>query len=418
MRGGGDEGAVRAERDRQNLMRSREDVVIADHRARELHEELRVPAGPSAELSGLTRQGDQAGDQARDQEQREQADERVADRVTAQADQRAPGRRGAGGPWYDRCGRRGAKQPQGRAGAVDPIGEAGLDQRLDEGAQGGRDPRQHLGQVDAAARGVEREVRGVVVGRQSDHDHAEAVEVGGRQRLTQDLLRGHVAEGPRAGHRARLAQRQLDGAEVDQREPVRREQEVLRRDVAVQHRRDAGVQIFEDLEALLEDRPQLLRGQHLLAIEQVLQARRVDQGLDEDEAAALLVVEVVEVARDRRMLEAGEHPGLALEQLDGLPVARAGQLELLEEHQAEPAAARAIGQARGPLGERRVDVVGVGRGGEALAHAEARRYQGQGSARRIVTEPEPSAVATSRAPSPSRSRTTRSKGPRPTANSA
>jgi hypothetical protein len=163
----------------------------------------------------------------------------------------------------------------------------------------------------------------------------ERVQVAGGAGLAHVLLEGHVAEG--ADHRRAAllgrAEHRAHGPEVDQRRrAVGPEDHVRRLDVAVQHRRHAGVQVLEDVEQAERQPQQRGRVEAGALLDPLLERRARDVLHHEvrDHHAVRGLPLVIEDLRDPVVPQRAQRRGLALEQLERLPAVLALGVQLLE----------------------------------------------------------------------------------------
>ncbi len=222
---------------------------------------------------------------------------------------------------------------QGHAG----VGHASLRIRLSHALQRQRQAGIELHQpAHVHTHAPERHVSGFAARRHRQTGHAQAVQVAGRKGRTNELLHWRIAERSGAGRRdlGRRSQHGLHRAEVHQpRLACAVDHDVLRRHVAVDHRRRQAVQVVEHLQDL--DQP----GQHLafvhgaLAGDHLGQGLAVDELLDQDHAVGRVLAaqhEVVDIVWDVRVIQAAKDRGLALEELPTLPLLDAVEVQRLQ----------------------------------------------------------------------------------------
>jgi hypothetical protein len=227
---------------------------------------------------------------------------------------------------------RGGQGPADGGGVLQALGGLGGEHLGQDGAQGALG--EHGGEVDGEA-ATRQAVGGGARGEGGDRG-PERVDVGGGGDLAVELLGRHVAEGADHGGAAVDGEGDAHAAEVDQREravgALRAVDQVGGLDVAVDDRRVASVEVLEDAEGVIEEGEQLgLRGAG--AAEATRERLPLDELHHEEELAAGVAGELIEVAGDRGVLEVAQDLALALEQVEGLPVAaEVAQLEDLDRH--------------------------------------------------------------------------------------
>ena len=231
-----------------------------------------------------------------------------------------------------------------------------------------------------------------------DHRHAERVEIRGRAGLAHNLLHREEPEGADRGraHRRAEVQARLDSAEVDQeRAPVARQDDVARLDVAVDERGVEPVEVGEHVEEGAQDRLEREPGERRVVVDPLLQRSALDVVLHEDQRqrpAALLgdrlapelargqrpravVGEVLVVTRDVWVVDRGEHPRLAFEQLERLPVRHPIDAQHLEVDRRAVVAEREERVAEAARADRAIDGVAVAQASDGLLRREDRLHR-------------------------------------------
>ena len=188
------------------------------------------------------------------------------------------------------------------------------------------------------------------MGEQEEHGRAHPVEVGGERGPAQELLGGHEAEGADhrgSSHRAG-AGRFGRGPEVDEKDgPLLVADDVSRLDVAVEDRGLEPLQIDQRLEQIGRHRRHVRLAGAPAALHQLEQRGPRHQRPHQVAArhAVLGGGHEVDQRRDARVIEVGDGPRFALEQLELFPVAQAAHVKLLDGQ------ASAIGRALGLVGD-------------------------------------------------------------------
>jgi hypothetical protein len=177
--------------------------------------------------------------------------------------------------------------------------------------------------------------------------HTQPIKIARGPGVAKELLLRRVAEGARrrGGEILAGAQRSLNAAEVDKRRLAARAQDdVLGIDVAVDDGRRAEVNEGQHLQDLAQPAPHLGLAEPR-ATRYLAQRRSRHQLHDQREASRLGERDVVEPARNARMLQAAQHRRLALEQLQGLPARQAVEAQHLDQDR------RAVALAHAAVGD-------------------------------------------------------------------
>ncbi len=204
--------------------------------------------------------------------------------------------------------------------------------------------------AEVGAQTALREIVRRDAGEKEQHGRRDAIDIGRRERDAAELLRRHVPI--RADDRAPAADRSVGvphRAEVDEEEStVIALKNVVRLHVAMEHGRRERLKIAQDAEELHRHAADLAFIPAPASRDAIGERSARRQLLNEVVRVAPrreLELEVLDVPRDARVAQPGEHARFALEELERLPVAHRAERQTL--HREASTAARVLDLVRG-----------------------------------------------------------------------